>query len=222
MDGENRKKRNGRARQALNKEKLKSIYAHIAKRYYYQHAFFTAKADQKGRKFLLRNSVKESNEVLDCGSGTGTTGIMAAKKVGPGGRVILFDLSETMLAVAREKVIREGLQDRVKIQSGDMARLAFNDDSFDVVLSTYSLCLLYDPEEGALELLRVTRPGGKIAIAHSIVPENKFVKWLADRIESVAWRFTWLSMGCRAVNVVSVLESRGRKVIFSKHIGVPL
>lgn len=209
-------------RGALSTDELKIIYGRLARRYDLQHALITARGDQKGRKLLLENSVSEGNEVLDCGSGTGATGIMAAKKVGPNGKVTLFDLSDAMLAVAKEKVIQEGLQDRVTFQTGDMVHLPFDDDQFDVVLSTYSLCPLYDPERGALELFRVTKPGGKIAAAHSTEPRNPIVKWLADRVENAAWHFSWLSMGCRAVSVLPALERAGGKVIFSKNIGVPL
>lgn len=160
--------------------------------------------------------------MLDGGAGTGATGIMAAKKVGPAGKVTLFDLSEPMLAVARDKAGREGLLDRLVFQSGDMVHLPFPDDSFDVVLSTYSLCPLYDPIEGALELYRVAKPGGKIGVAHSSTPANPIVKWLADRVENIAWRFPWLSMGCRSVSVLPALQTAGAKVVLLKRIGVPL
>ena len=209
-------------RKALNTEKLKGIYGHIAKRYDFQHSLITFRADQKGRMILVEDSVNNGDEVLDCGSGTGTTGIMAAKKVGQGGKVTLFDFSESMLSVAREKVVRENLEERVVFQTGDMVHLPFDDNNFDVVLSTYSLCTLYDPVKGALELYRVTRPGGKLGVGHSTEPKNVIVKYLADRIEDIAWRFPWLSMGCRSVNVLPALENVGGKVLLSKHIGVPL
>ena len=174
-------------RKALSTEKLKDIYGLIARRYDFQHSLITFRADQKGRRILVENSVDEGDEVLDCGSGTGTTGIMAAKRVGQSGKVILFDLSEKMLSVARKKVERENLQDRVTFQTGDMVHLPFADNRFDVVLSTYSLCPLYDPVKGALELYRVTKQGGKLGVGHSTEPKNVIVKYLADRIEDIAW-----------------------------------
>jgi ubiquinone/menaquinone biosynthesis C-methylase UbiE len=209
-------------RKGLSLDELRSIYGHIAKRYDFQHGLITAKADQRGRKLLVENSVGEDNEVLDCGSGTGTTGIMAAKRVGSKGKVTFFDLSDDMLAVAKEKITRERLQDRVTFQTGDMVHLPFDNNKFDVVLSTYSLCPLYDPSKGALELYRVTKPGGKIACAHSTDPRGRTLKWLADRVENWAWRFPLLSMGCRSVNILPTLKNVGGKVIFSKYIGVPL
>lgn len=209
-------------RTALSTEKLIDTYGHIAKRYDFQHALITAKADQRGRKILVENSIKEGDAVLDCGSGTGTTGIMAAKKTGPDGKVTFFDLSEDMLSVAREKIARENLKERVEFQTGDLIHLPFDDNSFDVVFSTYSLCPVYDPAKGALEMYRVTKPGGKLSIGHSAEPENVIAKYLADRVEDIAWRFPWLSMGCRSVNVLPALEKAGGKTILIKHIGVPL
>ena len=209
-------------RKALSIEELKSIYGHIAGRYDSQHAIITAKADQRGRKILVENAVTEGDKILDCGSGTGTTGILAAKKTGTNGEVTMFDLSDAMLSVARAKVIEEKLQDRVTFRTGDMVHLPFEDNKFDVVLSTYSLCPLYDPEKGALEMYRVAKPGGKIACAHSADPQNPLLKWLGDKVENIAWHFHWLSMGCRSVSVIHSLERAGGKVIYSKHIGVPL
>jgi demethylmenaquinone methyltransferase / 2-methoxy-6-polyprenyl-1,4-benzoquinol methylase len=209
-------------RTGLGIEELKGVYARIAGRYDIQHALLTAYSDRRGRTLLVESAVQPGNNVLDCGSGTGATGILAAKKVGPEGKVVLFDLSDAMLDVARRKVLESGLQAKIEFHTGDMVHLPFDDGEFDVVLSTYSLCPLYDPEQGALELYRATAPGGRIGVAHSTEPANPIVRWLADRIENVAWRFPSLSMGCRSVEVLPALKSAGGKVVFSRVIGVPL
>lgn len=209
-------------RDALNIPKLKEVYGRLARRYDFQHGLITAHTDQKGRAILIENCVRAGDTVLDCGAGTGTTGIMAAEKVGTKGQVTLFDLSEEMLAIAREKVMQKDLQASVSFRVGDAVHLPFDDDSFDVVLSTYGLCPLYDPIQGALELYRVTKPRGKLGVSHSAAPESKIVKFLADRVEDIAWRMPWLSMGCRSVNVLPALEDAGAKLVLLEHIGIPL
>lgn len=209
-------------RNALSSQTLHSVYAHLARRYDIQHALLTFKTDQKGRKLIVDKCVQEGKRILDCGAGTGSTGILAAKKAGAGGQVTLFDLSEDMLGVAKQRVARENLSQQVDYKVGDMVNLPFEDNRFDVVLSTYSLCPIYDPAKGALEMYRVTKPGGKLGIGHSTEPQNKMVKFIADRIENLAWHFPWLSMGCRSIEVLPVLEKAGGRVLFQKHIGFPL
>ncbi len=207
---------------ALNNEKLKSIYDHAAKRYDFQHTFFTALSDQRGRKILVDKTVKPGDKVLDCGAGTGSTGLMAAQVVGSEGKVTLFDLSKGMLDVAKEKAREKGLLQRLEFRTGDILNLPFEENSFDVALSTYSLCPVYDPVKGALEMLRVIKPGGLLGIAHSTEPEAELVKWFADKVDNIVWRFPSLSLGCRSVWVLTALEEAGCKVLFKKQIGVPL
>ncbi len=103
-----------------------------------------------------------------------------------------------------------------------MLDLPFPDNSFDVVLSTYSMCPLYDPDRGALELYRVVKPGGRIGIAHSTEPVSPVVKWLAEKVENVVWHIPSISLGCRTVSVLPALEKVGAVTVFEKNIGVPL
>lgn len=70
-------------RTALSTDLLKGVYGRAARRYDLQHALFTARSDQRGRRMLVERCVSEGDVVLDCGAGTGSTGIMAAKVVGP-------------------------------------------------------------------------------------------------------------------------------------------
>jgi ubiquinone/menaquinone biosynthesis C-methylase UbiE len=209
-------------RQALGIDTLAAVYGRLARHYDRQHRLLTFASDQRGRRLLVERAVREADRVLDAGAGTGSTALMAARKVGPSGKVTLFDLSGDMLEVARGKAAAAGLEARLDFYSGDMVRLPFPDATFDVVLSTYSLCPLYDPAKGALELYRVLRPGGKLGCAHSADPQHPAVKWLADKVENLAWRFPLLSMGCRAVNVLPALLAADARVQFIKRIGVPL
>lgn len=209
-------------RKALEPSRLKAVYDHVARHYDAQHAFFTAASDQRGRKMVVEKAVRAGDKVLDCGAGTGSTALLAARQAGPSGGVTLFDMSEGMLAVAKDRLAAADVRMHVDFQSGDMLHLPFEDDSFDAALSTYSLCPVSDPARGALELYRVVRPGGRIGIAHSTDPEGPFMRWLADRVEDLVWHMPSISLGCRSVSVIPTLEQAGGRVVFKQRIGVPL
>lgn len=201
---------------------VKKIYDRQAARYDFLHGLLTFRTDQTGRRWVVRHGVRPGEKVLDAGGGTGGTALLAAAAVGEAGHVTVFDLSEGMLEVARERAERAGLAGRMTFQAGDLLHLPFDDGAFDAVLSTYSLCPVYDPGAGALELYRVVRPGGRLAAAHSAEPRNPLVRAVADAVESLAWRFPVLSMGCRAVETLPALEQAGAEVESQARFGFPL
>ncbi|HKK45813.1 MAG TPA: class I SAM-dependent methyltransferase [Balneolaceae bacterium] len=206
----------------LSKDKLKSVYDKVSPWYDFQHSLVTFNSDQRGRKLLVSKTVHPGDTVIDAGAGTGTTALMAAKIAGRSGKVTLYDFSEGMLNKARQKARETHLSDRLIFEQGDMTQLPYPDNSFDVALSTYSMCPLYDPAVAARELYRVVKPGGKIGVAHSTDPSNKVVKKLADWAEDLYWKIPELSLGCRAVEVLPALEESGGKLLFKKKIGFPL
>lgn len=126
------------------------------------------------------------------------------------------------LAFAKKRIEQVGVGAQVEFKTGDMTDLPFENDSFDTVLFTYSMCPLYDPAKGARELYRVTKPGGRIGVAHSTDPENPVVTWMADKVESLVWHIPSISLGCRSVSVLPVLKDAGCRIIFKKHLGIPL
>lgn len=207
---------------ALSKDAVHRIYDGVAGRYDWQHGLLTLWSDQRGRKRVVTWGVQAGDRVLDAGGGTGLTGILAARVVGPSGRVTVYDLSEEMLDRARAKADAEGLADRMDFVVGDLLHLPFADSSFDAVLSTYSLCPVYDPAAGALELYRVLAPGKLLSAAHSAQPRGRVTRKLAAGVEAVVWRLPWLSLGCRAVEVLPALLEAGAQLVSSEQIGVPL
>ena len=209
-------------RQALEIRKLRKVYNRAARRYDKQHSFLTAGSDQRGRELVVELAVSEGDSVLDAGAGTGSTAILAAKKTGPNGSVVLYDMSDKMLMVARKRLEDAGLIRLAKFAKGDITDMPYPDNSFDVVLSTYSTCPLYDPVKGVLEMYRVLKPGGKLGIAHSIEPDVAWLRWLARRVEAVAWQFPAISLGCRPISVLPALIKAGAKLLFRKKVGIPL
>jgi len=110
--------------------------------------------------------------VLDAGGGNGRWTIPMAKK---GCKVVLVDISEGMLNVARQRVAAEGLQDRVEIRKGDITRLDYPNKTFDLVFSDHTLFLFENPDEMVSELARVLKPNARVILS----AQNRFVQTLA-------------------------------------------
>lgn len=208
--------------QALDPRFLRRLYDRLAGRYDLQHAVITAGADGRGRRALVGAAIRPGDRILDAGGGTGSTGLLALQQAGPEGRVVVFDQSHGMLAVARRRAREAGLQQRVSMVLGDIHAPPFRSNSFDVVLSTYSMCPLVEPSAGAETLYGLVRPGGRLGIAHSTEPRGRFVRWLSAKVEALAWKWPGLSMGCRAVDVFPHLRELGADVELDRTLGVPL
>ncbi|NMX22260.1 hypothetical protein C5S30_07585 [ANME-1 cluster archaeon GoMg4] len=124
---------------------------------------FESKQEQHFRRELIREHLpkKKDARILDAGGGTGRTTLPLARM---GYQVALCDLSTGMLDVAREKLIREGLLEKVEIREADIASLPFEDELFDLVLCLAAPLSLADSSKAARELTRVLKNGGKIVV----------------------------------------------------------
>ncbi len=208
-------------RHALDPYALRGLYDRLADRYDAQHALITAGADARGRRALVAAAVRRGQRILDAGGGTGSTALLAAERAGAAGTVVVLDQSRGMLAAARRRAgARPGA--RMAYVVADLQALPFDAGAFDVVLSTYSMCPLVAPSKAAAALYEITRPGGRLGIAHSTEPRSRLMQWVAQRVEAWAWRWPGLSMGCRPVAVLPHLETLGAEVELDRHLGVPL
>ena len=102
--------------------------------------------------------------VLDLGCGAGTDSLVAAQMVGPEGHVTGIDMTPEMLAKAHAAAEAMNATN-VEFVEGEVERLRFADQSFDVVISNGVIDLLPDKDAVFAELYRVLRPGGRMQIA---------------------------------------------------------
>jgi ubiquinone/menaquinone biosynthesis C-methylase UbiE len=105
--------------------------------------------------------------VLDVGCGTGASAIPAALAVGNTGSVIGLDLADRLLSRAREKARNLGLSNLEFIQA-DMEKAGFPDNSFDAVISVFSIFFVPDMVKQVAELWRMVKPGGQLPAPGSI------------------------------------------------------
>jgi arsenite methyltransferase len=108
--------------------------------------------------------LEPGEHVLDVGSGAGTDSLVAALMVGPEGAVTGIDMTPEMLAKARAGAAALGL-DNVTFVEGEVERLPFADESFDVVISNGVIDLVPDKDAVFSQLYRVLVPGGRIQVA---------------------------------------------------------
>jgi len=153
---------------------------------------------------LDRLNLRGDERLLDMGCGRGAVLLMAAQRLTTGRAVGVdlwrsFDQSGNSLEATQRNAIAEGVADRVELHTGDMTALPFEDNSFDVVVSSLAIHNISGKagrEKAINEAVRVLRPGGRLVIA-DIRATRHYQEQLAKLgMSNVArrrlgWRFWW-------------------------------
>jgi SAM-dependent methyltransferase len=149
--------------------------------------------------------------VLDLGSGGGIDVLLSARRVGPTGKAYGLDLTDEMLALARENQARSGLTN-VEFLKGEIEHIPLPDNSVDVIISNCVINLSADKDRVIAEAFRVLKPGGRFAVSDVVVRGDDvpleirrsmelWVGCIAGALEESTYRNKLSGAGFEAVDV---------------------
>jgi SAM-dependent methyltransferase len=134
-----------------------------------------------GDEIIRTLNIKDDDIVLDVAAGTGEPGLTIATMI-PSGKVYITDIAENMVAIARENATRRGIKN-VETITAEVSDLPFADNTFDVISCRFGFMFFPDMELAATEMVRVLKPGGRIAASVWNVGEKNF--WVTAIMNSI-------------------------------------
>ena len=164
---------------------------------------------------LAHAGVKTGATVLDLGSGAGIDAFLAAREVGPSGRVIGVDMTASMIRRARENAAKGGYAN-VEFRLGEIENLPVADGTVDVIISNCVINLSPQKPRVFAEALRALRPGGRLVVSDLVLrhpipePVRQSIEAYVGCVAGAALREEYLQLVRDAgFTQVAVVEERG-------------
>jgi demethylmenaquinone methyltransferase / 2-methoxy-6-polyprenyl-1,4-benzoquinol methylase len=151
--------------------KIAGMFDAIARRYDFLNHLLSGGIDRRWRKQAVASLRLTGRErVLDVCTGTADLAIASRTAHPAASSVIGVDFARAMLGVGLDKLRRRGLADRIQLARADAMRLPIADGSVDAVTIAFGIRNVESPAAACAEMLRVLRPGGRLAILEFAVP----------------------------------------------------
>ena len=161
------------------KEQVEQMFDNIAPTYDRLNHIMSLNIDRVWRRRVMRIVRRaKAHKIMDVATGTGDLAIAMAKCVDRT-QILGVDLSEEMLAVARRKVEKQGLEERIMLAKGDAENLDMvSTESIDAATVAFGVRNFENIERGLTEIYRTLKPGGKLVVLEFSMPKNRVVRWV--------------------------------------------
>ena len=165
--------------QQSKKEQVEQMFDNIAPTYDKLNHIMSLNIDRVWRRRVMRIVRRaKAHKIMDVATGTGDLAIAMAKRVDRT-QILGVDLSEEMLAVARRKVEKQGLEERIMLEKGDAENLDMvTSESIDAATVAFGVRNFENIERGLKEIYRTLKPGGKLVVLEFSMPKNRLVRWV--------------------------------------------
>lgn len=154
------------------------MFDNIAPTYDKLNHIMSLNIDRLWRRRVVR-IVRRSgaSKIMDVATGTGDLAIAMAKR-SDRTQILGIDLSDEMLAIARAKVQKQGLEERILLEKGDAEQLGMvADGSIDAATVAFGVRNFENLERGLSEIYRTLREGGRLVVLEFSTPRNRVVRW---------------------------------------------
>ena len=179
--------------------RIRSMFADIAQSYDLLNHLLSLNIDRSWRRRTTRLVPPEGDApILDVCTGTGDLALAYDRAAGGRVPVVGADFCHPMLVRAVDKTARRQRNERVRYVEADAQKLPFPDDTFQITCVAFGLRNVTDTDKGLAEMVRVTRPGGRVAVLEFSRPRH----WLFGRLYRFYFR--------RVLPLVGQLVSRSR------------
>lgn len=156
--------------------RVRQMFAAISHRYDLLNRLLSGTIDQRWRRRTVEILGKPSTAVLDVCTGTADLAREFVRAYGHDFTVVGVDFCRPMLEIGRRKLLPETAPDQFVLIEADAQRLPFPDAVFDIVTVAFGLRNVTDRSLGLSEMVRVCRPGGKVAILEFSMPQSRLLR----------------------------------------------
>ena len=196
---------------------IKATYAKLSKVYATLEGRFEKKLRQRGLELL---DVQEGERVLEIGFGTGYSLVEIARCVGATGKAYGIDITSEMVELAKKRLEREGLTERVELCEGDAREMRYENRRFDAVYMAAALELFDTPDipKVLAEIKRVLRPTGRLGVismpkeGHENSIILRFYEWIHRALPRYA--------SCRPIYVEDSVSGAGFEIIRAEEMKI--